>query len=491
MYTSKAYDFLKALSRDEIIEFGKFIKSPFHNESNNVIKLFESVRKYHPGFKSQTLKQEKLYSKVFKKNKFHNRSLNNLFTKLIRLIEDYMIIKQLSNDELYRLHNLLIQLRNRKLESAFSSRLKKSIKELDAKHLHEPDHFLLKYKLKQHSLYHSYIKSLPDKLEPLIGNIADTYGNLLSFYYLNSYRDYFRLMVVLRSVGSNKNTDSRLQVLQKTVFTSDILPEIPVLNIYKLFLAIFNPQNKPDFFLLKKSLLKLRNKISKSDFNFLLVLLNEYGSSLIKDGNKALEHEIFTLTKLILSRNIWTRETGFKNESIYYDILYAALRVKEFTWAENFINSYSVTIDINRKLDAANFSLAILYFMKAQAVKTAHHIYYDKAVECLAKFKSQDFFSKCRIFNLIIMIYYETDEPEYLYYQCDSYRHYLKEHVNNIPNEEIVEKLNFSKYCSKLSKIKQLSDKESLNIIKNNIEAEKLCESKDWLLKKANELISV
>ena len=177
------------------------------------------------------------------------------------------------------------------------------------------------------------------------------------------------------------------------------------------------------------------------------------------------------------------------NELIYYSIVKTALRVNYHQWAEGFVNSYSSKLDDARRYDIKNLCMAEICFSKAQNSGTGKTELYNKTLEYLAKFKSQEFYSICRIFNLVIMIYYETYELEYLYYQCDSYQHYLKDHIDQIPDEDYQSNINFIHYCFNLTKLKQIADGQTLKKLETTVKNETLCTNYHWVIKKVEDLV--
>jgi len=50
MQNTKIIQFLKCLSKDELREFGKFVRSPFHNNRKDVIRFYDVLKKFYPDF---------------------------------------------------------------------------------------------------------------------------------------------------------------------------------------------------------------------------------------------------------------------------------------------------------------------------------------------------------------------------------------------------------------------------------------------------------
>ena len=88
MQNSRTIKILKSLSKNEIIQLGDFIYSPFpklkissshkHSSFKKVIELFEILKKEYPDFSAENIKKEIIFQKLFPLEKYNDSRLRSL-----------------------------------------------------------------------------------------------------------------------------------------------------------------------------------------------------------------------------------------------------------------------------------------------------------------------------------------------------------------------------------------------------------------------------
>ena len=73
---------LKSFSALEWKRFGRFVQSPYHNTNQSLIKFYEVLKKRFPFEEVDDLEQERLFKKVYKKEKFNAAKFQNLCSNL-------------------------------------------------------------------------------------------------------------------------------------------------------------------------------------------------------------------------------------------------------------------------------------------------------------------------------------------------------------------------------------------------------------------------
>lgn len=64
MHKSNFIELLKIFTPKEFKEFGEFLNSPFFNKNDNVIKLYNYIKKYFPDLENVNLKKIKVYDVI-------------------------------------------------------------------------------------------------------------------------------------------------------------------------------------------------------------------------------------------------------------------------------------------------------------------------------------------------------------------------------------------------------------------------------------------
>ena len=65
MKNTKLIQLLGTFTTAEMNELGKFVRSPFHNESPKMIKLYDALKKYHPDFENKKFTKENIFSMIY------------------------------------------------------------------------------------------------------------------------------------------------------------------------------------------------------------------------------------------------------------------------------------------------------------------------------------------------------------------------------------------------------------------------------------------
>ena len=118
MIQIKALKIIAALNKEEFDSFGKFIISPYFNRSNDLIKLFNSIKKYYPEFTHAKLQFESLYKKLYPGKSFNEGTIRNLFSDLGNLAEKYLAYVNYENTFEYR-YKIINKTNNRYLDKEF------------------------------------------------------------------------------------------------------------------------------------------------------------------------------------------------------------------------------------------------------------------------------------------------------------------------------------------------------------------------------------
>ncbi|MEO8666084.1 MAG: hypothetical protein ABI462_11375, partial [Ignavibacteria bacterium] len=90
MLNSKVTDILKTFSDTELKLFEEYLKSPFLNKNNRIIKLFDCLKPYHPGYNNEDLSKDKLSRKLFGKKGSKETYLRNILSDLNIMAERFL-----------------------------------------------------------------------------------------------------------------------------------------------------------------------------------------------------------------------------------------------------------------------------------------------------------------------------------------------------------------------------------------------------------------
>lgn len=99
MKETKIIKILNALTPEELKDFGKFVNSPYHNTSEEVIRLFAYIKKYYPEFNQKYLEISVAAKKINKGSKTNEGTIRNTLTALNRLARKFLVIESFMSQE--------------------------------------------------------------------------------------------------------------------------------------------------------------------------------------------------------------------------------------------------------------------------------------------------------------------------------------------------------------------------------------------------------
>ena len=99
MHNSRLVELLKTFSDAEIKKFGDFVRSPYFNKSDRVIKLYDQLKKYHPNYSSPLISKEKIYGRLFPGKKYHDSTLRVVIHLLGEIAEKFITQKRFESNE--------------------------------------------------------------------------------------------------------------------------------------------------------------------------------------------------------------------------------------------------------------------------------------------------------------------------------------------------------------------------------------------------------
>lgn len=480
MQNSKLVQLFKSFSQSEITEFGKFVNSPFHNESQKLINLYTYLKKFYPKFEDKKFMKEEAYSSMYGSDKYNDKKLRDRFSDLLRLSEEYLAmvnLKKLSRDEkiltLYEYKDRGLLLHFEKKFSEIRHMIGKS-KVLDIQVLY--DSFLIEAIKGDFAEYKNLLgkrKNSNVQLEYEVENFIKFFVTKMLLYYItmgnwamhtNHKFDYKLYEPIMKFVEENK------------------LNEPPILRAAYLMLKMEEDKNNEEFYFELKKLFKSEvNSFSIYDKTMVAVTLYNYAQKRYMEGNEKFSVERFEQIKLQLLYKTFSSVNGFIQREQYINAILIPISLNKTDWAEKFAEEYKDKIKPENREDTLAFASASLMHAKKK---------YGEALEKLAAIKDVDYIYYFRIKTLQAKIYFEQKDFEKLLSLIDSFKHYITGNPL-IPNENVARYKNFIGVLYSLTMLAIKNDEYKLSkLIRkiNNFSYYDITTNKSWLLEKAYDL---
>lgn len=291
-------------TKQELVKFEDFIRSPFHNKKENAVKLFLNIKTF-PNFDDESLGKDKVWQGIFPETVYNYGIMKNLIFDLNKLAEQFIVILKFNKDEYKQNEYLVNGLLDRELHKIYNIKHNAIDKDPDINYLSESnieidDYLNFKYKIYDIKLLHHQKFDLNFKIENLQLK-HDSYK--LSSFLLQLFSTYGNTIVS----RMNNNID-------------------PANNpIYK-FLELINPN------------LDIIMESIKKDSKFIHQYTEIYLSAMFIALREKTEKSYFELKNIVFKNlNILPKSTM---QSLHYSI-YLALNLNQ-----GKLNKYKETVEI-------------------------------------------------------------------------------------------------------------------------------------------------
>lgn len=491
MENTKAYKILKTFSVRELIEFSKFLNSPYFNESKNVTKLFHIIRRYYPDFSSIHLTSAELHKKIFGNEVPRiNNSVNNLFTKLIKSAELYLSVNELRNDNISCDNYLLKRYFNKDLHVLFYNKLNKFYPSITKSSTFNPEHLYMAYmnKVREHEHLAREVYSGKKVPSPII--FSSNSRILCLNFYAAIYRDFLKFLMVKVISHNNEEVIEDEQIYKKIIENMpDEFNKMAILRIYKKFINIYSCKEKYDFTEIFKDLQSSELSGFREDVSYLLKILVHYGKLLYDQRTKNSDKNLMNLLDYITKEKLWFDKNCRISEHAFNYAVRISSELGEFQWSEKFINDHIQNLDSDDQQNIINYNLAVFFFYKAKNEVPYFPEDFELPLSYLSKIKVRFFLTKLSIYRLMIMIYYEIDQTDFIEYQYDNLLHYLKEHKFKMNEVIYQQNLNFAQCVYRLIKLKESNDVYMTKLFLEELNSIEIIEERNWIREKIMKLM--
>lgn len=487
MRNSKVLNILSTFTKREMSELGDFIFTPYFNSYEYVRRFWLYVRKFHPTFDQPELKKETVHRELYPMKKYSDDTLRHLLSQLKKVVESYLIVKNVLGNKFETNYILMNEYHQRKLGMIQESKMKELEEYFDKKENMSHIYFdeKMKYEIARGDmiLESGMQYNIPDEFAKRSEYIS--YAILLNLVKLGFDEKYIReelkgvsISPVVKELVSEINIEKIISALEKN-YTENQSPFSKILEIkYYELSCILNKEDDEiyrKFYSLMKENLNLFDHQEK--YNLFTSLLNAVYIK-ISIGKTEFQKELIEIYKWMLELKLYSIEEGRSfNPVLFRNIFINSLKQGELDWAENFLDDYGKYLDEKNKDDLLKH-YARLYF---------HRKEYEKSLEFADKIKQDSVLDKIDVNNIMLMCYYETGNLDGCYTVIDKYKHYLlKARLSPESFSDIY--ANFIKIFAKLIKQRDKPSDNNMLLLEKEIEQCNVYAFKNWIHEKISEL---
>lgn len=457
----KLYNTLRKLEKDEIWQLKKLLQSPFFVFRKDVGKLFNFLYPFVLKDK-QFPEKELVFRNVFPQRVFNDGLLRGVMSDLFELIEEYFLIMQQRTDKIQTRNRLAEIYRNRDLSKCYQGVVKKT------------QELLEKYPQRNEFYYRQLLDFQKEKMEFELLNQRTKTSNL---------DKVAETMDVLYLVQKLKHTCIQFthQKLYKTTYDSGILSHLlelidlekylkrPAIGIYYYCYLFLTEDNGDEYFQkFKEVLFQHSDHFDQSEIKVLHLHAINFCIGQANRGRSQFKEEILELYKDGLNIG-YLIENGQISRFTFNNIVTAATSLKEFEWSQKFIEEYAELLVDDYRDSTVSFNMARLEYNRKN---------YKAALLHLQNTEYEDVLDTVVAKTMVSRIYFEEKTIDTLLSHLDSFQIYIRrKEVSDFYRKNVLNNIRYLKSLVSLT-----GDKKEIDLLRKEIENEKVLSEKSWLL---------
>lgn len=466
---------LKTFSKHDLNRFEKYLHSPFFNENERLIRLFDVIGNYLVANKKniadQSLEKERVWYQIIKDEPYVDVKMRRLSSDLYKMANSFLAYKAFKEQPRDELLFQLKALNNPDLQKAYDSTLKQLHTLQQKIPLRDTDFYYY-----QHLIEENLYKYRVYSKDTLVATLKKTDFALDCFYYSKKLHNLCDAISQSFSFSDQVllNYQTNLLIyLEENGYT-----EVPSIKAYYLILKMLTEsEGEPYFFKLKEFIHLQDAYFSKKELNTIFTHLQNY--CILKKmniGKHEFQYELFSLYKIALKKEILF-DQGTPNASHYKNIITIGLIVEEYEWVEDFIQKYTIRLPKNHRKNALTYNLSKVFFYKKE---------YNKVIQLLQEVEYKQHVYALGSKDILLRTYYELGEFIALDSLINSFRIYIRR--NKLISKEVKQQyLNMLRFVKKLSNIVK-GDQKAIDKIRVQIDKCKALAVKKWIVEKVEEL---
>jgi hypothetical protein len=486
MLGSELLDIFKCLTKQDRRELHDFVRSPFHNKREDVVRLFEYLDTYLKDTPSvfSLKKESKNITTVFKKENvfkavfvdvqnYDDKQLRYTMSFLLKCIRQFLIYKDLTINDLNNEIALNRALRQRGADKIFEKNIQQSFLFFENQNLRHADFYFYKYRLQM--VEYEYLHRRQRGGELHLQEISDSFDDFFMV-------EILRLACAMKAhQGISQRTyhlsflEEVLNKIEKGTYKPTSFPKesgFPPSTVFAYYFAyktLSNNAQSADFQSLKDFIVEKGDIFPQTEIRDLTLVAINFCIKKLNSGEREYEQQALDLYKNGLKTGSFL-ESGELSSYTYTNVMLLAVKKGEFEWAEQFLQDFKKYLPARERENLFKYNLAMFYFRRND---------YPKAMQLLQEVTLKDVLHNLDARRVLMRIYYELGEFDALDSLLESFKIFLHRQKDLSYHRQSY--LNLIKFVKKLLQT-NLSDKKEKEILRGLIESTTELTERDWLL---------
>ena len=470
MRQSKLLDVLRRLSGVQLNRFKAFLASPYFNKNTDNSLFFQYLLPHAPAFESPQLDRERVLKKLKLSKTLNEKTLAYQMSELLRLLELFLQIDQFLAHPVQPALALVEVYGNLDLSKHYSASLRKTRKAISGEPYRDIDHLRHLHQLAR--LEDRHAQQHRRTYRPELQAAADA----LDRTYITEKLRYCLEMTNSAQV-LDIHYDLHLGEAMIRWARERNFDDTPIIQLYlQALMMMQSPEELDHFENFKTTLAAQEALLPPAELKNLYTYLLNYCTRRINyQGDKSFYYQLLDINRSLLEKGLLL-ENGELAPWRYSNIATSGLRTGQLDWTLQFLKDNKHLLPEAFRENIYHYNLGNYLYHKKD---------YDQAQRTLQQVELKDLLLAIGTKNLLVKIYYETEQTELLLYFLEAYRIYIyrqskaKAHLKKQVG-------NFIDLTRKLAKLENF-EKENLRTLKEELPAPGEVHEREWLVMKMEE----
>ena len=466
MNNSRLLELFLCLSKKEIRDLRKFVNSPYHNQRQDVVQLFEYLSRHAHSSKTKHLDKNLAFQYVYPKEAYQEKKMRYVMSFLYKAIQSFLSHESYQADPLLSQKALLQAMRQKGSNRLFESSLKIAEEELQQQNYRHPDFHLQAFLVQEEQ----YLFKASAQRGTHLG-LEEASRQLDHFFIANKFK-HAALAMAHQQVGQSELNLDLLSPILREVDQQEAYLEAPAVAVYYHCVKMMLVEPALPHFVQLRTLMQIhQQQFPVQELRDLYIFALNFCIRRLNAQEGYFKREAFSIYQEGLDKGVFY-DNGVLSRFNYKNIVALGLGLEEYEWVALFIENYKDFLDKAVKESTYYFNLALLHY------KTLN---YTEAMEYLQRIDTDDVLNNLNARRMLACIYYELEQLEPLYSLLDSFQNYIyrKQQLGYHKKHY----LNFIKFMRKLLQKEQYSPTQ-LDKLKAELTATQDIVEKVWLMEK-------
>lgn len=453
---------LSSFNSREIKAFHLFVRSPYYNQDDRLVKLLSFIVPGQVWDDSTILNKESLHLKLFPSLDFDDKRMRYLFTDLCRLAERFLLQQTYQANTLQQRLDLARICNERKLPKLYRQTIQKLEAHFDQQPARDLDYF-------EKHLEFTMIKDAhfqQQRIRKFDENLQWVADDLDRYYYLQKLRHACVMLDRQAIITANYDLGISKHWLNHLVERS-FLHEPLIQLYYTILMSSLEADEVQHFEDLKDRLTTTTDQINNKDLADIYRFAINYCARKIRKGRNEYLKEALELYIRGIESAVFL-EDEYLSPWTFTNVVKLALRLERFDWIAEFIPKYTPSLPPDFQENVLHYNYAELYYYTKD---------YDKALIHLNQVAFDDLNYSLGARVMLAKIYQERGEENALLSLLAAFSVFLKR--NRHISADI--KHTYLNFCDLLFQLIRRSPKK-MDGIRKRIEETNLLTDRGWLL---------